>query len=269
LKPLVAIAAVLLSVTLAGAQGAAQAAYERANRLFNERQFQESMNALDEALRIDPKLVPALTLRARLAMAIERSDIARDSLERAIAADPSSWYARFLYGFYLYHQNEMPSAIAALEKARELNPRAPEPALYLGLAYESLARTADALTLYRRAVALEESTGRPHVETLLTLSRLLLLLGSFDECGRVIERAEKVDPNSRDPHFEAGRLLLKKGEPAKAAEEGETALRLKAGDTTDRQAHFLLVQAYRGMGRDADAERHAAAVRDLDKTSKK
>jgi Tfp pilus assembly protein PilF len=90
LKALFAMVAVLLLVTVAGAQGSARAAYERANRLFSERQFQESMNALDEALRLDPKLVPALTLRARLAMAIERSDIARDSLERAIAADPSS-----------------------------------------------------------------------------------------------------------------------------------------------------------------------------------
>jgi tetratricopeptide (TPR) repeat protein len=156
-----------------------------------------------------------------------------------------------------------------LEKARGLNPQAAEPALYLGLAYESVGRTAEALTLYRRAVALEESIGRLHVETLLTLSRLLLLMGDFDECGRVIERAEKVDPKSRDPHFERGRLLLKKGEAGKAAEEGETALRLKSGDTTDRQAHFLLVQAYRAMGRDADAERHAAAVREMDQAGKK
>jgi len=255
------MAVMLFCAGLAFGQGGAQAAYDRANRLFNAHQYQDSMNALDEALRLDPKLVPALTLRAKLAMAIRRYDVAKESLERVIASDPAAWYPRFLYGFQFYQQNEMPAAIAALEKARELNPRAAETVLYLGLASESLGRTDAALGLYRRAVQLEEAAGKPHVETLLTLARLLLVLGDFDDCARVIERAAQVDPKSRDPHFEAGRLLLKKGEPAKAAQDGETALRLTSGDITDRQVHFLLVQAYRALGRDADAERHAAAVR--------
>ena len=269
MKGLHAVLTLLLYAGVALGQNPATAEYERANRLFHARQFQEAMSALDAALRLDPKLVPALTLRARLAMALDRYDIAKDSLERAIAIEPSSWYPQFLYGFHFYQQNEMPSAITALKKARELNPRAAEPALYLGLAEESLGRTAEALTLYRRAVDLEASAGKLNVETLLTLSRLLLLLGEFDECGRVIDRAEKLDPKSRDPHFEAGRLLLKKGQPAKAVEQGETALRLTSGDVTDRQAHFLLVQAYRAIGRDADAERHAAAVRSAAADTKK
>ena len=245
-------------------QSAGRAAYDRANRLFEQRQYQECMNALDEALRLDPDLVPALTLRARLAMAINRYDVAKQSLERAISAEPSAWYPRFLYGFQLYQQNEMPAAIAALEKARDLNPRASEPALYLGLADEALGRTDQALSLYRRAVQLEDAAGKPHVETVLTLSHLLLLLGEFDECGRVIQHAAKVDPKSRDPHFEAGRLAMKLGNFAVAAREGEAALQLSSGDISDKQVHFLLTRAYRAMGRDAEAERHAAAVRALE-----
>lgn len=240
------------------------AAYERANALFGARKFQECMNALDEALGLDPKLVPALTLRAKLAMAIDRYDVARASLERAIAADPSSWYARFLYGFQFYHQNEMPAAIAALEEARRLNPRDASSALYLGLAKESLGRTAEALAAYREAIRLEESAGQSHVETLLTCGRLLLLLGEFGEAQRLLVQAVKLDPKSRDPHFETGRLFLKKGDPAQAAREGETALALRGGDITERQVRYLLVQAYRAAGREADAARHAAALRKLD-----
>jgi tetratricopeptide (TPR) repeat protein len=268
---------VLAVLLLGGRQGCAQeagkvagrAAPDRANRLFGAHQYQESMNALDEALRLDPNLVPALTLRARLAMAADRYDVAKESLERAIAAEPSSWYPRFLYGFQFYHQNEMPAAIASFEKAREMNPRDPESALYLGLAYESVGRTEEALALYRRAIQLEGAAGKLHSETLLICSRLLLVLGEFEECGRMIERAAKVDTTSRDPHFEAGRLLLKKGDPAQAAKEGEIALGLNKGDVTDRQVHFLLVQAYRATGQDADAARHAAAVRALDQVQKK
>jgi tetratricopeptide (TPR) repeat protein len=240
------------------------AAYDRAAALFSARDFQGSMNALDEALRLDPKLVPALTLKAKLAMAIDRYDVARESLERALAADPSSWYAQFLYGFHFYKQNEMPAAIAALEKARVLNPRDPSTALYLGLAQESLGRTKEALALYRESIRLEDAAGTLHMETLLTYSRLLLLLGEFGEDERVLERAIKLDPKSRDPHFEAGRLSLKKGEPQKAAAQGEIALALRAGDVTDRQVHYLLVQAYQAAGREDEAARHASALRALD-----
>jgi outer membrane protein assembly factor BamD (BamD/ComL family) len=74
----------------------------------------------------------------------------------------------------------------------------------------------------------------------------------------------KLEPASRDAHFQAARLRMKKGEPAVAASEGETALKLPAGDASDRQIHFLLVQAYRTLGKDSDAARHAAAIRQAD-----
>ena len=172
-------AACLFLAVLAGAlaQGASPGypAYERANKLFVAQKFQESLNATEEALRLDPKLVPALTLKAKLAMAINRFDVARESLERAMAADPSSWYAQFLYGFQFYQQNELPEAIAALEKARKLNPRDARSPLYLGLAEESLGRTTAALALYREAIRLGEAAGQRQGDALLTCSRLLLL----------------------------------------------------------------------------------------------
>lgn len=254
--------AIVFAVCAAAQTSPGLPAYQRANRAFRERQYQASMDALDEALKLDPKFVPALTLRARLAMAANRYDVARQMLDRAIAADPASWYARFLYGFQFYQQNEMPAAIAALEKARELNPRDPPSALYLGLAYEAIGRSGEALGLYRRAIELEEAAGAVNVETLLTPARLLLLQGRFDESAELAQRAAKLDPASRDPHFELARLWLKRASPSKAIAEGEAALRLTKGDTPNSQIHFLLTQAYRAAGQDEEAERHAAALRE-------
>jgi tetratricopeptide (TPR) repeat protein len=238
-------------------------AYERANQLFTARKYQECMDSLDEALRLDPKLVPALTLRSKLAMSIHRYDVARKDLERAIAADPSAWYAHFLYGFQFYEQNEMPAAIAALGKAQQLNPRDASTALYLGLAKESLGSTAEALVLYRQAIRLEETAGQPHVDTLMACARLLLVLGEFDEEERLLNRAVRVAPEAREPHFEACRLWLKRGDPSRAAKEGEIALTLR-GEIADRQVRYLLVQAYQAAGHEADAARHAAALHALE-----
>lgn len=245
------------------------ARYQEANTLFVAGKFPECMNALDAALLLDGKLVPALTLRAKLAMAIDRYDVARESLERAIAADPSSWYAQFLYGFQFYKQNQLPEAMQWLEKAGRLNPRDARTRLYLGLAQESLGQTEVALQYYREAIRLGEASGKLETDMLLSYSRLLLLLGDFEQSGRLIERALKLDARSRDPRFEAARRLLKKGDAAGAAREGEIALGLHAGDVTDRQVHFLLIRAYQASDREDEATRHAVALREMEQRERK
>jgi len=241
------------------------AEYQTGLGLFNQAKYQESMTALDRALHLDANLVPALTLKAKLAMSIKRFDVARECLEHALSVEPSSWYAQFLYGFNYYQQNEMPRAIAALEKARRLNPRDPRAALYLGMAYETTGKTTEALSLYQEAIRLDDATGKLHVDALLTCARLLMVMGDLDRAGSLVDRAIKDEPASRDAHFERGRFLLKKDQPAEAAKEGETALRLRSGEITDRQVHFLLVQVYQALGREREAAQHAEAVRQAEK----
>jgi hypothetical protein len=73
--PTLRTAWLLAVLLLGGRQGCAQesgkvaarAALDRANRLFGAHQYQESMNALDEALRLDPNLVAALAALLELA----------------------------------------------------------------------------------------------------------------------------------------------------------------------------------------------------------
>jgi predicted Zn-dependent protease len=240
------------------------ATYERANKQFVAGQFQQSLGEVEAALKLDPKLVPALTLKAKLGMAANRYDVARTALEQAMAASPSAWYAQFLYGFQFYQQNEIQQSLAPLGKARQLNPRDPRPALYLGLARESLGGTEEALRLYREAIDLEAATGKPHADTLLIAARLLLLTGQLEECGRLIARALQLAPQSREAHYERARLLLHRGAAADAAREGEAALRLPSAGTTDRQVRYLLVRAYQAAGDENAAARHASALRAIE-----
>lgn len=245
----------------------AERLYDRANALFVAQKFTECEQALEEALRLDPKLSRAWTLRAKLAMAQNRFDLARESLQQAITADSASWYAHFLQGFLYHLQNDLPQALPPLEKARQLNPQDARPALYLGLTHESLGHTREALGFYEEAIRLEDAAGKPQAETLLTYARLLLLLGSVDECARRIDRALVLDPNSRDAYYERARLLLQTGDVAGAASAGETALRLSKAGITDHQIRYLLVRAYRMAGQEGPAARHAAALRATDKPS--
>jgi tetratricopeptide (TPR) repeat protein len=239
-------------------------AYQKGNALFIAHKFPESEAAIDEALRLDPKLVPALTLKAKLAMASNRFDMARRTLEQALAVDPNSGYAEFLYGMDAYVTSDLRLALPRFEKARHLSPADPRVALYLGFTSEALGQTEQALSYYEEAVRLEQSAGAPQAATFLAGSRLLLLMGRQEDCGRWIAQALKVEPGSRDGHFESARLLLIKGEAAQAAREGETALVLHGGDATDAQIHYLLIRAYRDSGSPAQAARHADILRLLD-----
>jgi tetratricopeptide (TPR) repeat protein len=258
-----AIAILPFALVLSGATPASPgyAAYERANALFVAKRLPEALAATEESLRLDPKLVPALTLKAKLAMAAYRLDVARQCLEQALALDPRAAYAQFLYGLQAYLENDVKSALPRFRKARQLNPNDPRAALYLGLTVESLGQPAEAMSLYEEAVRLERSEGKLQAETLLPGARLLLLLGRVEECERWIRQAAKLSPNSRDAHFELARLLLKKGDAAQAATEGETALGLSEGVVTDAAIHYLLIRAWQQDGRPDRAALHADVMR--------
>ena len=234
-------------------------AYQKANSLFVAQKFPESLAAVEEALRLDPKLVPALTLKAKIAMAANRFDLARQSLELALAIDPGAQYAQFLYGMEAFLTNDVQAALPRFRKARQLNSTDARAALYLGLTIESMGNPSEALSLYSEAVRLEQKS--PQAETFLPGIRLLLLLGRLDEAERWVQRALALAPKMRDPHFEFARLLLTKGEAAQAAREGEAALALSGGITTDTQIHYLLIRAWKQCGQPERAATHAAILR--------
>ncbi|SPE36005.1 Tetratricopeptide TPR_2 repeat protein [Candidatus Sulfopaludibacter sp. SbA6] len=258
-----AIAGLLCALLLFAATPASPGrdAYERANALFAAGKFPEALAATEEALRLEPKLVPALTLKAKLAMAGGRHDVARKCLEQALEIDPRAAYAQFLYGLVAYLGNDLEAALPRFRKARQLSPSDPRAALYLGLTVESLGQPAQAMSLYEEAVRLERSTGEVHAETLLPGAKLLLLLGRLEESERWIREAVKASPNSRDVHFELARVLLKKGDAGQAAAQGEIALTLSDGVVTDAAIHYLLIRAWQQNGRPDRAAMHANVMR--------
>ena len=64
-----AVFALALAVLSAAPASPGYPAYEKANALFVQKKLPEALAAIEESLRLDPQLVPALTLKAKLAMA--------------------------------------------------------------------------------------------------------------------------------------------------------------------------------------------------------
>jgi tetratricopeptide (TPR) repeat protein len=230
--------------------------YERANEFFRTGKYAEAEASLTRALEANSNLVPALTLKGKLAMAFNRFDEARAAFVRAVELEPDSSGTQFLLGFFHYVDNDFAKAIAPLEKALALKPNDARAAFYLALTYEGLAKPDEALQFYRRTLAIEAS--KPNHETHTAYGRLLFTLGRFDESRVQIERALTLEPRSRDAHYERGRLFFEEGKFKEAAAEGETALRIPGVGTLDRQIYFLLARSYGKLRNEAKSAEYLA-----------
>lgn len=251
---MIPLAALLLAAAASGH-------YDRANSYFGQQRFAEADAELSEALREDPNLVPALTLRGKLAMALNRFDEARDALRRAAALEPKSAYVQFLLGFFYYVDNDFRKAIPPLELARQLNPKDPRVAFYLALSEEGLGAAEKAVLLYETTIDLEKSAGHPTADVHVAYARLLFSLGRYEGAQAQITVALGLDPKSRDAHYEQGRLWFEGGQFGKAAEQGEQALVIPGVGTLDRQIHFLLAKTYAKLNKKALADAHLAAFK--------
>lgn len=232
--------------------------YERAHRYFQQRRFTEAEAELAGALRENPDLVPALTLQAKLAMGFNRFDEARAALLRAARLQPESAGVQFLLGFFYSVDNDFHKAVEALDLARRLNPTDPRITFYLALSRDGLGQADAAVALYRTTIALEKTAGKPAPDVHVAFARLLFSLGRFEESERQVALALALDPQSRDAHYEQGRLRFERGEFAQAADEGEKALAIPGIGTLDRQIHFLLARAYAKLGKRELSAAHLA-----------
>jgi len=238
-------------------------AYQKAQALFQQQQLQPALAAVEEALKLQPDYAAALTLKARLALAAERYDVALACLTRAAALAPDDAATQFLLGFTRYVENDFKHALTALERARQLRPGDARTHFYLALTYEALAQTAEARAAYEQALKLEAPTSAAFADTAVAYARWLFTLGQLTESEKLIDRALQAESDSRDAHYEKGRLLFERHDYAAAAQHGERALTLSSVGTTDRQIHFLLAKAYAKTGQNELAAAHLAKFRAL------
>jgi tetratricopeptide (TPR) repeat protein len=230
--------------------------YARANEAFEKRDLENARSAVEQALRADPKLVPALILQAKLAMAANQLAEARQAVERAIAADPKHPYARFLLGFVLYLQNDFEPARAALAAANQKDPRV---ALYSALTEEGLNHLEAATALYERTLKLDTAT----IEGRIAYARLLFKQGDPARAEQLIDEALRRNSNDADALYEKARCLFERGEYAASAQAAERALVAPGAAALERRIRYQLVRAYQKAGNQEMAEKHRAVFETL------
>ena len=218
--------------------------YENAKQDFAQHKFSDADSEVDAALHESPYMVPALVLKARLAIFAHHADVAKSCLIRAVTADPTSEEAQFFLGVFYYNQNDFSSAISPLEKAHSLSPDNPLPVFYLAMAHESVRDVPLALDLYQKAENLSPEKSPQKALILLAYGRFLMMLGRTGDGIEKVRQSIQIDPHSRQAHFALAIESEQEEDFKNAAREAELALTLPDLGTSDAQIHFLLSRIY-------------------------
>ncbi|HWX91557.1 MAG TPA: tetratricopeptide repeat protein [Terriglobales bacterium] len=212
---------------------------------FLDGQYLDSVIAWKRAEAITP-----LDDRSRftLAMAyvrLNRRDWARTELEKLAAVQPQNplylyWLARLDYDAQNYA-----TAIARLQKVIELDPKMIRAYDSLGLCYDYLGQSIEAVKSYNRAVELNRLQAKPSPWPHVDLAVTLIAVNQLADAEKNLREALGYDSQLPQAHYQLGRVLEMRGDYKAAVE----ALRQAAAlDPAYPEPHLLLGRIYHRLG---------------------
>ena len=165
-------------------------------------------------------------------------------LEKAVQAEPKNEEAWYFLGRAYFTRSRIAEAHQAFLKALELDPHNAKAENNLGLVLESEAQLDAAMEAYRKAIAWQQQIPRPSEQPYLNLGSLLMEQSFASEAIPPLQKAIELAP--RDPvcRLKLGTAYLRLGKLRDAQRELEEAVRLMPDDAS---AHYQLGKLYKEM----------------------
>ena len=222
-------------------------------------QTKRAYDALRAATELDPQdEINYLDLIA-LCLKHENYDLSLEIADIGARHVPRSHRLRLHRGVTLVMKGQMEEAAKEFQTAGELAPDDALPQVALGLALIQMDRQSEAIALLRRQS--ERSPKDSRVFWLLgeALGRSGVQRGSEEEKEAVsaLEKSIQLDPQLPQSRALLGKMLLRRGEVARAAEQLEKSLEL---DPEDMTSAYQLAQALQRMGQTTRAQELFAKV---------
>jgi tetratricopeptide (TPR) repeat protein len=166
----------------------------RAKALFGSRGGSSlaAIGALETAVKLDPYLVEGWLLLVTDLAASSQVGRAALALESGLAANPNAAALHQIAGRMSAQQQDWVQAGASLTRAVELDPTLLRAWVDLGRLRMAQQRPAEAVTIYRKALALSENDDRLHH----ILAAALVFTGQVDEAREHLERALEINPTN-------------------------------------------------------------------------
>jgi tetratricopeptide (TPR) repeat protein len=177
---------------------------------------------------------------------------AEDALRRAAALAPGDAEIAYDLGRIYYQEGRHPQAAAAFRQAIAIDARAYKAWDNLGLAMEALGDAAQATHHYLKAMEIARTEQPRYDVVYANYADLLLKQGENRRAFDAAAEAAQRNPDDPRNMFLAGKALVRLERPDIGLKWLTQALAL---DPDYAEAHYLLAQAYRRLGRMDDAAR--------------
>lgn len=181
---------------------------------------------------------------------------ARQSFAQMYGVSPDSAAAHLFLARMLLRQGYDPIAEQNAQQAAALDPKLPLVHYLLGEFYLYKSDVQKAIDEFE----LEQKLNPGYAGTYDRLGDSYTRVGKYDEAERALQRAILLDATATGPYILMGKVLVKKKDFASATTYLEKALRM---DPSNYISHHLMGEAYRGLGREADAERELKRAEEL------
>jgi Tfp pilus assembly protein PilF len=183
-------------------------------------------------------------------------------LQEAVREFPNSSRMWLALGIAQLNAREYPyDARKSFERALELDPHSVLALSYLGTTYAERGEYDEAVKLYERAIAADESLAVPYY----LAADVIIKLPDADltRAEQYLRRSVQLDPSFAAAFMALARLHVRAKRWAEAAVEFERAVQLSPKSA---EAHYQLARVYTQLKRNADAQRELASFRQLKET---
>jgi tetratricopeptide (TPR) repeat protein len=224
--------------------------------------LQPAIDAMRKAIAIAPDEERYYMDLAVLCLDHDAPDLALEVTNAGLARIPSSARLYTLRGAIHADRAELDEATRDFEQAAGLSPDALYGSVGLSLVLRQNAQLPEAIALLRSKLAQKpkDATLNYLLGDALMRSEPAAGTSVFREAERAFRRAVEARPQFAKAHAALGKLYLRSGNAAAAAEKLAAAVRMDPGD---RLALNQLVMAYRQLGRTAEAAEAAAQLKDV------
>lgn len=181
---------------------------------------------------------------------------ARKSFAKMFGVPPDSAAAYLLTARMLFRQEFTPVAEEYAQKAVSLDPKLPLAHQLLGEIHTYTSKIPEAVKDFEQELDINPSYSAAYYKLADAYSRIQ----KYDDAERLLQRSIWLDSTSTGPYILLGKVLQKKGEPVLAVGYLQKAATM---DPNNPMTHQLLGQAYRDIGKTAEAEKELKVAEQL------
>jgi tetratricopeptide (TPR) repeat protein len=186
----------------------------------------------------------------------QKYDEARQSFAKMYGVLPNSAAAYLFLARMLLRQEYDSVAEQNARQAATMDPKLPLVHFLLGEFYLYKSNVEKAIEEFE----LEQRLNPAYAGTYDRLGDSYSRIGKYDDAERALQRAILLDATATGPYILMGKVLIKKKDFSSATTYLQKALRM---DPSNYISHHLMGDAYRGLGRAADAERELKKAEEL------